>query len=127
MSTKTDTSNTEKRTYNHYYEIIDELPSTSIKIDEYKTGRKTNSTHNFNNLYFDPKSSNFYTQTKKIKLLKQNPKFPNSIVARSTAGKSIRISFREFQKYFNEKFPENKINIWQSKRKMKIENIEDEA
>ena len=117
----------EKRKYNHYYEIIEELPSSAIKIDEYKTGRKNNFIHTFNNLYFDPMSGNFYTQTKKIKLIKQNPKFPNSILARSTAGKSIRISFREFQKHFNQKYPENKINIWQSKRKKIIEDISDEA
>ena len=57
----------------------------------------------FDNLWFDPVSKTFYNTKNKNNIRTITNKNKNIITARNTDNKTIRISKRSFQKYYNNK------------------------
>ena len=77
-----------------------EVPKTATQIKKYKT--KMNKYY-FDNLWFDPVSKTFYNTKNKNNIRTITNKNKNIITARNTDNKTIRISKRSFQKYYNNK------------------------
>lgn len=110
-----------------HFTFVDELPSSAIQVTTYKTKKNT---HTFNSLFFDPTSGKFYCKISRIREITSNT--PNSIIARNTNNRSVRISFKNFQKVWNEEHPDQLIDIYikpdkKSKKEKQMEEVEDEA
>ena len=84
-----------------------EVPKTATQIKKYKT--KMNKYY-FDNLWFDPVSKTFYNTKNKNNIRTITNKNKNIITARNTDNKTIRISKRSFQKYYNNKMRKHNEN-----------------